>query len=182
MITHRDRCRMCGSKECTMFLDLCDQPPANSNIRLGAWLKHPEPLYPLQVYFCHDCNLVQLLDDVAKEELFSVYQFVSSGVGNTPKHFQEYAQELTEKFLKPREFIVEIGGNDGVLLSELRDVRTLNIEPATNIAPMAWARGVATINDFFTSDLARRVAGSHGKAQVVMGNNSIPHIGNQVDV
>jgi len=182
MITHQDTCRMCGSKELTMFLDLHDQPQANLNIKPGAWLKNPEIMYPLQVYFCHTCNLVQLLDDVAKEELFSQYQFVSSGVGNTPVHFQEYAKEVMEKYLKPGEFIIEVGGNDGVLLGEIKNARTLNIEPAQNIAPMSRARGVETINDFFTSALAKEVAKTHGKAQVVMGNNSIPHIGDQIDV
>ncbi len=173
---------MCNSKHVTMFLDLHDQPPANSNIKPGQWLNQPEPMYPLQVYFCHDCNLVQLLDDVAKEELFSHYQFVSSGVGNTPKHFQEYAAELMQTYLKVGDFIIEVGGNDGVLLGELKDVRTLNIEPAANIAPMSRARGVETINDFFTSTLAKEVSKKYGKANVVMGNNSIPHIGAQVDV
>lgn len=173
---------MCGHKELTMFLDLHDQPQANLNLKPGTWLEHPEIMYPLQVYFCHQCNLIQLLDDVAKEELFSQYQFVSSGVGNTPVHFQEYAKEVSEKFLKPGEFIIEVGGNDGVLLGELKGFRTLNIEPAQNIAPMSRARGVETINDFFTSELAKNVVKTHGKAQVVMGNNSIPHIGNQQDV
>lgn len=173
---------MCSGKHLTMFLDLTDQPPANSNLKPGEWLKHPEPLYPLRVYFCHDCNLVQLLDVVDKEDLFSHYQFVSSGAGNTPVHFQEYAAELHERFLKPGDFVVEVGGNDGVLLAELKDMKTLNIEPATNIAPIAEKRGVKTINDFFTSDLAKRVTKEHGKAQVAMGNNSIPHIDNQIDV
>lgn len=182
MITHHDSCRMCGGKELTMFLDLHDQPQANLNIKPGAWIEHPETMYPLQVYFCHRCNLVQLLDDVAKEELFSQYQFVSSGVGNTPVHFQEYAKELSEKFLKPGDFIIEVGGNDGVLLGELKTMKTLNIEPAQNIAPMSRARGVETINDFFTSALAKEVAKKYGKARVVMGNNSIPHIGDQIDV
>ena len=182
MIIHQNQCRMCGSEDLSLFLDLHDQPPANSNVKEGEWITHPEPMYPLRVYFCGNCNLVQLLDDVSKEELFTVYQFVSSGVGNTPKHFQEYAQELQEKFLKPDDLIIEVGGNDGVLLGELNGVRTLNIEPATNIAPMARARGVETINDFFTSTLAKDVAAKYGKARIVMGNNSIPHIANQKDV
>lgn len=165
-----------------MFLDLGDQPPANRNVKPGAWLKDPEPMYPLKVYFCHDCNLVQLLDVVAKEELFRDYPFVSSGVGNTPKHFQEYAEELQQKFLKPGDFVVEVGGNDGVLLAELKGVKTLNIEPAENIAPMAEKRGVPTIAKFFTSALAKDVVQKHGKAKVVMGNNSIPHIDNALDV
>ncbi len=182
MITHHDSCRMCGSGHCTMFLDLHDQPQANLNLKPDSWLQHPEIYYPLQVYFCHDCNLVQLLDDVSKEELFSEYQFVSSGVGNTPVHFQEYAKFVTEKFLKPGDFITEVGGNDGVLLGEIKGMKTLNIEPAQNIAPMSRARGVETINDFFTCTLAKDVAKKHGKAKVVMGNNSIPHIGAQADV
>ena len=182
MITHKDHCHMCGSKELTMLLDLSDQPPANRNVEPGDWEKNPEPMYPLQVYFCHDCNLVQLLDDVDPGELFSHYQFVSSGVGNTPKHFQEYAEELHEKFLRPNDFVVEVGGNDGVLLGELKGVRTLNIEPAANIVPMAEERGVETLNEFFGKDIAKKVAEKYGKADVLMGNNSIPHISDQRSV
>ena len=92
MLTHFDHCRMCGSKEMTMFLDLGDQPPPNRNIKPNSWIKEPEPMYPLKVYFCHDCNLVQLADIVDKEEMFTDYQFLSTGVVNTPKHFQEYAE------------------------------------------------------------------------------------------
>lgn len=165
-----------------MFLDLTDQPQANLNLPPGAWEKEPEEMYPLKVYFCHQCNLVQLLDVVSKEELFSQYQFVSSGAGNTPVHFQEYARTLEEKYLKPGDFVIEVGGNDGVLLAEIKGMKTLNIEPAQNIAPIARSRGVETVNDFFTTDVAAKVVEQYGKAKVVMGNNSIPHIDNQIDV
>ncbi len=182
MIAKRTQCRMCGSRDLTMFLDLGDQPPANRYLKKGEWLRQPEPMYPLRVYFCNGCNLVQLLDVVPKEELFSHYLFLSSGVGNTPKHFQEYARMLQERFLKPGDFVVEIGGNDGVLLAELKNVKTLNVEPAQNIAPVARARGIETIADFWTADLARRIKKEYGSARLILGNNSIPHIDNQADV
>lgn len=173
---------MCGSQKLTMFLDLGDQPPANRNVKPGEWLKNPEPMYPLKTYFCRDCGLAQLLDVVPKEELFRHYPFISSGVGNTPKHFQEYAQEIQKDFLKPGELVVEVGGNDGVLLSELKGVKTLNVEPALNIAPLAEKRGVPTIAEFFSGKLAKAIVKKYGKAAVVLGNNSIPHIDNQIDV
>lgn len=173
---------MCGSRELTLFLDLGDQPPANRYIPKDGWLREPEPYYPLKVYFCHHCNLVQLLDVVPKEELFGHYLFLSSGAGNTPVHFQEYAKDLQEKFLTPGDFVVEIGGNDGVLLAELKNVRTLNIEPAQNIAPVARGRGIETLADFWTADLARKIKKEYGPAKLILGANSIPHIDNQVDV
>lgn len=182
MLTHFDHCRLCLSKNITMFLDLGDQPPPNRNIKPGSWVAEPEPMYPLKVYFCHDCSMVQLADIVDKEEMFTDYQFLSTGVGNTPKHFQEYAQELQTEFLKPDDLAVEVGGNDGVLLRELQGVRTLNIEPAANIAPIARSRGVDTLNEFFTSAVAKEVVMKYGKARVALGNNSIPHIANQIDV
>ncbi|MDO8558265.1 MAG: class I SAM-dependent methyltransferase [bacterium] len=182
MLTHYDHCRMCGSKKLTMFLDLGDQPPPNRNIKPGSWTRDPEPMYPLQVWFCHDCSLVQLCDIPSKEEMFTDYQFLSSGVGNTPKHFQDYAEELQTQFLKPGDLVVEVGGNDGVLLRELKGVKALNIEPAANIAPIARSRGVETLNEFFTSTLAAEVSKKYGKAKVALGNNSIPHIADQIDV
>lgn len=182
MITQIKQCRMCGSDELKLFLDLGDQPPANRNVPKDDWLVHPEPLYPLRVCLCETCSLVQLLDSVDKEEMFSDYPFVSSGSGNTPVHFQEYAKEIQERFVQPDDLVVEVGGNDGVLLRELKGVRVLNIEPAQNIAPIAESRGVKTICEFFTEALAKRVTAEYGKAKVALGNNSIPHIDNQKDV
>ncbi len=183
MLTHYDYCRMCGSKKLSKFLDLGDQPPPNRNIPPNSWQKEPEPIYPLQVWFCHDCALVQLCDIPSKEEMFSDYQFLSTGVGNTPKHFQDYAAELKSRFLKKGDFVVEVGGNDGVLLVELKDdMKVLNIEPAKNIAPIARSRGVDTLNEFFNEDIAIKVTEKYGKAKVVLGNNSIPHISDQESV
>ena len=84
--------------------------------------------------------------------------------------------------LKPNDLVVEVGGNDGVLLRELSGVRVLNIEPAQNIAPIAESHGVKTICDFLRDARAERVTANHGKAKVALGNNSIPHIDNQTDV
>lgn len=173
---------MCGSRDLSPFLNLGDQPPANRYIPRDSWLREPEPYYPLKVYFCHHCNLVQILDVVPKEELFGHYLFLSSGAGNTPVHFKEYAKDLQEKFLTPGDFVVEIGGNDGVLLAELKGVKTLNIEPAQNIAPVARGRGIETLADFWTADLARTIKKEYGPAKLILGNNSIPHIDNQIDV
>ena len=173
---------MCGAKPLTVFLDLGDQPQANLNVPPRHWEKVPEVFYPLQAALCPDCNLVQLPHGVDKEELFSQYQFISSGVGNTPKHFQEYAQELTDRFLAPGDFVVEVGGNDGVLLGELKGMKMLNIEPAQNIKPLAEARGVPTLTAFFNEAVAKKVVAEHGKAKVAMGNNSIPHIDDQQSV
>ena len=137
---------------------------------------------PLRVYVCHGCGLVQLLDVVSKDALYRQYPFVSSGVGNTPLHFQEYAAQVQARFLKPGDFVVEIGGNDGVLLSQLRDVRRLNVDPAENIAPLARQRGVTTITDFFSCALAERIVAEHGRARLVMGNNAVAHIDDQLDL
>jgi hypothetical protein len=169
---------MCNSKKLLLFLDLHDQPPPNRNIKPGDWKKHPEPLYPLKVYFCKDCHLVQLLDAVSGDELYSNYQFFSSGVGNTPQHFLDHAKQIQEKFLRPGDFVVEIGGNDGVLLKNFKNVRILNIDPAKNIAPVARKNGVPTLNKFFNKQTAQEVVKKYGQANLIIGVNSIAHIDN----
>lgn len=182
MMRENDRCRLCGSDALTLFLDLGCQPPANRNLARDEWVTEPEPLYPLQACFCQDCNLVQLRHVVSKEELYREYPFLSSGVGDTPEHFKRYAREMQERFLGPGDLVVEIGGNDGVLLTCLNLVRTMNVEPALNVAAVARSRGVETVPEFFTSSLAARIASEHGKAKLILGNNSIAHIDDQHDL
>lgn len=181
MMTPNHDCRFCDTP-LKLFLDLGEQPPANRNITRDEWLTNPEPTYPLRVGFCPTCNLAQLMEVVSKEELYRVYQYVSSPISSISQHFAEYAAEMQERFLKPGDLVVEIGGNDGVMLVSLKGVRTLNVEPAENIAPMARARGVETICDFWTAEVARKILATHGKAKLICGSNAIAHIANQQDV
>lgn len=177
------QCRICRSRSLIQFLDLGEQPLANSFLRKVDLLS-PEPKYPLRVFFCAYCGLSQLVDIVSPEILFRDYVYFSSGMPSSP-HFKRYASEVADRFLSsPKDFVVEIGSNDGHLLREIKEIgaRILGVDPARNIAARANENGIPTIPEFFGETLARRMVQEHGEAKVVIGNNVVAHIDDHHDL
>ena len=172
------KCRICSSKNLKMVLDLGEQPPANSFLNLNE-LNSPESKFPLRLFWCENCYLVQLLDIVDKEYLFQNYFYMTSASKPIVEHFKKYAQDVYAKFLQEREnsFVVEIGSNDGSLLSEFKKLGTsiLGIEPATNLSDLANQSNVTTKNTFFSSEVSKEIIKSR-HASVVIANNVIAHI------
>lgn len=183
MYTHNTSCRICQNEKLEAFLDLGKQPLANSFVNTPN--PTDEKLYPLVVYFCRNCNLVQLCDIVDKEELFSSYIYFTSCMP-TPKHFIDYAKNVASRFfLSPhKELVVEIGSNDGLLLGAFIEsgIRVLGVDPAKNIAKVANERGIPTVADFFTEKLAKQIKEREGKAKIIIGNNVFAHINDINDV
>lgn len=160
------------------FLSLGAMPLAN------AFLQSPEefatePRYPLDVYLCEGCSLVQLVDVIDPEVLFRHYLY-QTGVSSTINgHNARLAELLTDRFrLTASDLVVEVASNDGSLLQCFRrlGVQTLGIEPATNLAAKAAQEGVPTVNAFFSRDTARQVRETHGPAQVLIANNVLAHV------
>jgi hypothetical protein len=172
----RTTCRICGSKDLLPFLDLGSTPLANALIDKDS-LKKKEMIFPLSVSFCGNCFLVQVPNIVNPEILFSDYYFLTSASSPSVDHFQEYAKNIKNKFIdSAKDIVVDIGGNDGTLLNELKnDAKVLNIEPATNISEISIKKGVETINEFFTKGLVKKIIKDHGHAKVVTANNIIAH-------
>jgi SAM-dependent methyltransferase len=174
----RTDCRICGGARLTRFLELGPQPLANRFLRPDEPVAD-EPSFPLDVYLCADCSLVQLCDVVAPQVLFRDYIYVSGTSATMPAHFAELAGMVRERFLqKPGSLVVEAGSNDGTLLSAFSGsgVRALGVEPATNIAELARKRGVDTLNDFFGERTALEVRKTHGAASAILGNNVFAHV------
>ena len=172
------KCRICSSKNLKMVLDLGEQPPANSFLNLNE-LNSPESKFPLRLFWCENCYLVQLLDIVDKEYLFQNYFYMTSASKPIVEHFKKYAQDVYVEFLQEREnsFVVEIGSNDGSLLSEFKKLGTsiLGIEPATNLSDLANQSNLTTKNTFFSSEVSKEIIKSR-HASVVIANNVIAHI------
>ena len=139
-----------------------------------------EATYPLRLYFCSDCFAVQVIDKVSASVLFTDYFYFSSSTRTLREHFQEYAAEVTSRFLNPASStVIEFGCNDGVLLRPLADqgIRTvIGIDPATNVVKTINDSRVTVINDFFTEAVAEDIIERHGKADMVMANNVYAHI------
>jgi hypothetical protein len=178
-VHHRRRtCRACGSAALESFLSLGPQPLANALPRSPAEFPG-ERFFPLDVFFCTECALVQLVDVIDPEVLFGEYVYVSGTSETIAAHYRAYARDVvTSLGLGANDLVVEIASNDGSLLScfASHGVRTLGVEPARNIAAMAEARGIPTVARFFDRTSARDIREQHGPASVVIGNNVLAHV------
>ena len=159
-------------------MPLGNQPLANS------FLKTPdeftdEQFFPLDTVFCESCSLVQIPDVVDPEALFRHYLYVTGTSETIAKHNQAYARAVTDMlWLTKNDLVIEVASNDGSLLRCFQDlgVKTLGVDPATNVAAMARANGVETINEFFNHETAKRIRAERGAAKAVIGNNVLAHV------
>lgn len=167
----RTDCRVCKSKNLEKVLDLGMTPLANSYLTK---VDQEEAYYPLQLMQCGACKNVQLAHVVDSKVMFSHYLYTSSTSPVFVKHFEDFAEKMGKK-----KFVVDIGGNDGILLKPFSSMgcRVLNIEPAENIECE-----LPTIRTFFTSGLAKQIVKEYGKADLVTATNVFAHIDDLDDV
>ena len=175
--THRTTCRVCGSADLTKVLDLGATPPANAYLRKED-LDKPEPSYPLVLYFCRTCTLAQLLDVVDPAILFKDYHYLTGASTPAIEHFKDYAKNAIVPYVESKnDLVVDIGGNDGILLSFVKDAaRVLNVDPADNLASLSEKNGVPFYPAFFNSATADELLEKYGHAKVVVANNVFAHI------
>jgi len=181
---HRTRatCRACGESRLYRFLSLGPTALANAFLHSADQFVN-EQVYPLDVYFCDTCSLVQLLEVINPDVLFRNYLYVTGTSDTIAAHNRESAHRLVESLrLEATDLVIEIASNDGSLLQcfQRQGVRTLGIEPATNIAEMARRNGIETINEFFRAALAPGVRASYGPAKVVLASNVLAHVDDPV--
>lgn len=177
LCTHRSTCRLCGGRRLAKVWSFGKTPLANAYVD-PARTDAPEPFFPLDVFRCEDCRLVQLICVVDPALLFAHYQYVSSTSAVFRAHFEAYAAHIIERFrLTGASFVVDVGSNDGVLLKPFRKhgIRTLGIDPAENIARIARADGIETEVAFFTPEIAKRIARARGRADIITANNVFAH-------
>ena len=184
MRLHATKCRICRSENLKKFLDLGMQPLANSFLKKSE-TNVQEEKYPLNLLFCVNCGLVQTDYIVPPEKMFKNYLWVSGTSDTIPVHFQKLAEEAAQKVhADENSLAVDIGSNDGTLLKGFKRIgmQTLGVEPATNIAKIAIKNGIETVNDFFNSDMARRIAADKGKAKIITATNVVAHINDSYDL
>ena len=183
MHTKRKTCRACSGADLELVLPLGNVALANSFLRSTAEFEG-EPRFPLDVYFCRSCSMVQLCDVIDPEVLFRNYLYVTGTSDTIAKHNVGYAKTVVELVGAGSDaLIVEAASNDGSLLKcfQKHGVRVLGVEPATNIAEKANAAGVPTTNEFFNSRKAAELRAKHGPAKAVIGNNVLAHVDDPVD-
>lgn len=168
-------CRICNSLDIEIFMDLTDQPPANS---LRANLSEDLPNVPLQLVHCSNCSTIQLSATIDPTFLFSHYVWVT-GTSTTAKEYSKYfSKNVLERSNAEIPFVVEIASNDGTFLKDfaIKGCKVLGVDPAKNIAEIATKDGVPTVADFFNLATANDIKEKNGNADIVFARNVIPHV------
>jgi 2-polyprenyl-3-methyl-5-hydroxy-6-metoxy-1,4-benzoquinol methylase len=172
------KCRFCGQGLSKVFVDLGMSPLCQTHIS-PEQLNAMEPFYPLRVYVCEACFLVQLEEFVAPADIFSEYAYFSSYSDSWVEHARRYTEQMRKRFaLDGSRQVMEIASNDGYLLQHFvaAGVPVLGIEPAENVARAAIARGVRTISCFFGRESAARIKSQYGPPDLLLGNNVLAHV------
>ena len=178
------QCRFCKTELYHVFVDLFNSPASNSFLRKEQ-LNEPEIFYPLKVYTCHTCFLVQIDEYQKSDSIFnSEYVYFSSYSTSWLVHAKNYVDVMTERFcLNEESLVMEIASNDGYLLQYFveKKIPVLGIEPASNTAEVAKEKGVTSLVEFFGTNLAEKLAVEGRKADLLLGNNVLAHVPDIVD-
>jgi SAM-dependent methyltransferase len=174
------RCRFCQTPLTHTFLDLGDQPLANSYLTAEQLAAGTERTYPLHVRVCHACFLVQADDAVPADAIFDAdYAYFSSYSTSWVAHAKRYSEAMAERFdLGPESLVVEVASNDGYLLKHFveMDIPVLGVEPTANTARAAVAAGVPTEVMFFGEQTGALLAARGDRADLMAANNVLAHV------
>jgi len=161
------------------FIDLINSPPSNSFLTKEQ-LNEPEIFFPLKLFVCEKCWLVQIDELKRSDEIFSQdYAYFSSYSKSWLEHAKRYTDMITQRFgLGKTSQVIEIGSNDGYLLQyfQQKNIPCLGIEPTQNTAAIAMGEGIPVIIEFFGENLAQHLSGQGKIADLLIGNNVLAHV------
>lgn len=173
------QCRFCKTELEHVFIDLFNSPASNSFLNKEQ-LNEPEIFYPLKVFTCPNCFLVQVDEYKKTDAIFNnEYVYYSSYSTSWLAHAKQYVELMTERFgLNKNSQVIEIASNDGYLLQyfKQKNIPVLGIEPTANTAKVAEEKGIESIIDFFGVRLAEALAGKGIQADLLLGNNVLAHV------
>ncbi len=178
MTASKVSCRFCNRPFEFVFANLGMSPLANSYLQAKE-LHQMEPYYPLCVYVCNKCYLVQIPEFERPEAIFGDYAYFSSYSESWLNHAKEYTHFMIERFGFDRSSqVIEIASNDGYLLQYFKNnlIPVLGIEPAKNVAIAAQKSGIPTLVEFFGVELAKKLISKNKYADLLIGNNVLAHV------
>lgn len=178
-----DKCQICNFNKLIPIIFLGYLPPVNTLPIIGTQPKE-QPSYPAQLLYCSNCNLVQLGLIVDPNILFpKEYPYTSSTTKVLRDNFAELYNECIKLVkLGENDLVIDIGSNDGNLLSNFQGKhKVLGITPE-DIGKIAIERGIPTLLEYFTKDVAKMVIKKWGKAKIVTATNVFAHIENPAKV
>jgi SAM-dependent methyltransferase len=171
-------CRHCNAPLQHVFLDLGFAPPSNAYLSTEE-LNAPELYFPLKLYVCDGCWLVQTEDYSRSDELFTQdYAYFSSVSSSWLEHARKYCETITERLrLNSESFVIEVASNDGYLLKNFvaEGIPCLGVEPTDSTAQAAEAQGIPVKREFFGKTFAEQKL-EGGKADLILGNNVYAHV------
>lgn len=172
-------CRHCNQETEFQFVDLGNAPPSNEYLSREC-LDKPEIFYPLQVFVCKNCWLVQTKDFSSGSDLFREdYAYLSSTSSSWLEHCKNYVSQIVSTLnLNSSSFVVELASNDGYLLNYFKhhEIPCLGIEPTEGTAKIAQENGIETMVKFFGEETALNINKSYQKADLIIGNNVYAHV------
>ena len=168
-------CRSCGGGKLKPAVSLGLSPLANN---LLSSLDDTDELYPLEMMYCEDCHNCQISYVVPPGKMFDHYLYVSSTAKSFREHFQRASEKYIDEFkLDSNSFVIDIGSNDGIALKPLKEkgIKVLGVEPAKNIADIATANGIETINRYFNKLVAWQITSDYQRADLITASNVFAH-------
>jgi len=175
---NQPNCRFCANSLQHTFVDLGMSPLCESYLSADH-LNGMEPFYPLHVWVCDKCFLVQLEEYVSAEDIFTDYAYFSSYSDSWLKHAENYAGQMVKRFgLDGTSLVVELASNDGYLLQYFarNGIPVVGVEPAANVAQVAVEKGVPTLVRFFGRETALELASQGQTADLLLGNNVLAQV------
>lgn len=175
-ITHRV-CRACESPNLELLIDFGNMPLAGGFLR-------PEEVdtvniaFPLRLGRCCDCTVMQVLDTIPPEMIFSQYSYTSSTTETLVDHFEEMAGEIVERHHAKGRLVVEFGCNDGILVRPLirRGACVIGVDPSDVAARASQGQGWTLIQGYFDEAIASQILQEYGPARIIVGNNVFAHV------
>lgn len=171
-------CLFCRAPLRRTFVDLGMHPLCESYVSEER-LNQMEPFYPLHVYICDKCLLVQLQEYVSPAEIFTEYAYFSSYADSWVQHAKRYTEMIEQRLrLTSKSLVVELASNDGYLLQHFvaKGIPVLGVEPAANVAEAARKKNVPTLVKFFGRNTANELVAERGTADLVLGNNVLAQV------
>ena len=173
-----DKCAFCDSEDLFLIKDFGKMALAGGFLDKKSF--ESEPKFQMRMSFCKQCFAVQIIDSIDPNIMFKDYFYFSSSIKTLQNHFKEYAREISERFLNPKQAsVLEFGCNDGVLLRPLADEKintVIGVDPAENVISTIKDNRIETFCDYFNESTAQRIENEFGKMDVVMANNAYAHI------
>jgi len=168
-------CRFCQTELRDVFVDLINSPASNSFLSKKQ-LNEPEVFYPLKIYVCGKCKLVQIDEYKKSDDIFDKdYAYFSSFSTSWLNHAKKYVESISKKLnLTSTSLVTEIASNDGYLLQYFKEIGVpcVGVEPTASTARVAKEKGIDVIEDFFGTKLAKKIE----KSDLILGNNVLAHV------